>query len=351
MSNTEPLRPLESFNSLLELVNYFQDEKLCLQYLEYWCWRGCPSCPYCKHEKIYRYKNGVRFKCASCLKQFSAKVGTIFENSNLPMSKWFAAIYLITAHKKGISSHQLARDIEITQKSAWYLLHRIRFALGQDNTDHPDNHIDTTMDGVIEIDESFVGGKNKNRHKNKKVKNSMGRSFKDKTPVLGILREQEVHVQIEPAAQRPEEKKIEKTIARQAYAKLIVIPNTNKEAIQPHILQNVMPGSILVTDDWYAYAGLERAYHMKVVDHGRGQYVNQEGYTTNRIEGLWGSLKRAYTGVYHYMSPKYLQQYANEVAFRYNTRDMGGGQRMAMALSMSGCRLGHKALTSMKRNP
>jgi len=115
------------YNSLIGVLQHFSDEKVCLSHLESLRWPdGNPVCPHCGNEKAYRFKDGKRFKCSKCRKQFTAKVGTIFQGSNIPLSKWFAAIYLATSHKKGISSHQLAKDIEISQKSAWHVLHRIR---------------------------------------------------------------------------------------------------------------------------------------------------------------------------------------------------------------------------------
>lgn len=176
-------KTIENFNSLLEVYDYFSDEQKCLDYLATQRWDGEIICPHCNHNKIYAFQDKKRFKCAKCRQQFTAKVGTIFEDSKVAMRKWFIAIYLVTSHKNGISSHQLAKDIKVTQKTAWFMLQRIRFGLGA--------NVDTDeLEGTIELDETFVGGKNKNRHADKKVENSQGRSFKDKTPVMGMLQEQ-----------------------------------------------------------------------------------------------------------------------------------------------------------------
>lgn len=168
-------RSPRNFDNLIDMVAYFNDDNNCRRYLIDWRWKGNISCPHCGNTKIYEFSDGRRFKCAGCRQQFTGKVGTIFEDSKVPMKKWFVAIYLITAHKKGISSYQLARDLKVTQKTAWFMLHRIRFGLGL-NTEPEEQ-----LEGIIELDETFVGGKNKNRHKDKKVEQSQGRSFKDKT--------------------------------------------------------------------------------------------------------------------------------------------------------------------------
>ncbi|MCE6988143.1 transposase [Dyadobacter sp. CY323] len=154
----------DSFNSLLDLVTYFDTEAKCLKYLESKRWDVAPTCPHCGHSKIYRFSDGKRFKCASCREQFTAKAGTILEDSKIPLRKWYIAIHLVTAHKKGISSYQLAKDLGVTQKSAWFMLQRIRFGLGY-NGDTSER-----MEGTVELDETFVCGKNKNRHADKKVK-------------------------------------------------------------------------------------------------------------------------------------------------------------------------------------
>ena len=177
-TNIQTSPPL--FTNLIEVLTYFSDKQVCKDYLASKRWSdGVITCPHCGHDgKIYSMK--YNYKCSSCLKQFSETKGTIFENSAVPLQKWFAAIWLITSHKKGISSLQLHRDLGVTQKTSWFMLQRIRVAMNQDNTNQP-------MYGIVEADESYIGGKNKNRHNSKKVKNAQGRSTKDKTPVLGLV--------------------------------------------------------------------------------------------------------------------------------------------------------------------
>jgi transposase-like protein len=302
---------VDNFDSLFELTQYFKDEQTCLSYLEQWRWKDGIHCPHCGMDKIYRFSDGKRFRCGSCREQFTAKIGTIFEGSKIPMVKWYIAIYMVLSHKKGLSSHQLARDIKITQKTAWFMLHRIRFALGQDDMQFTED---------VAIDESFVGGKNKNRHKDKKIPQSQGRSFKDKTPVLGMV--------------------------SGGIVKTVVIPSTGKEYVQPIVRRNVVPGTTIITDEWWAYRGLSDQYNHFIVDHARGQYMTDSGYTTNTIEGFWTWLKRSIIGIYHSVSRKHLQQYCNEVTFRYNTLAYGGGERVKQFFEKINCRLSYKMLTA-----
>lgn len=145
---------LQKFTNLMQLFSYFKDEQICRDYLAQIRWNGSITCPYsdCSHDKVFKFSNGKVYKCAKCRKQFSVRVGTIFEDSKIPLQKWFAAIYLITSHKKGISSLQLHRDLGVTQKTAWFMLHRVRHTFGlQTGTDK--------LSGICEADETFMGGK------------------------------------------------------------------------------------------------------------------------------------------------------------------------------------------------
>lgn len=329
----------ENFNSLLEVYDYFSDEEKCLSYLATQRWDGVIVCPHCSNDKVYCFKDKKRFKCSKCREQFTAKVGTIFEGSKIPMRKWYVAIYLVTSHKKGISSHQLAKDIRVTQKTAWFMLQRIRFGLGV-------NEDMTEMEGTIELDESFVGGKNKNRHADKKVKNSQGRSFKDKTPVMGMLQEQIVANVERPHKIIPNAIVNEKIVVQQSLVRCRVVADTSTDSLQPIIRQNVKPNSILVSDEWMAYNGLNDKYDHRIIDHRAKEYVNANGDTTNAMEGFWTGLKRSYIGIYHHVSRKHLQYYVNEVVFRYNTRTMTEGSRVSYTMTKTEGRLKYKHLTS-----
>lgn len=242
-----------NFKSLLQLFNHFKDESTCIDYLIKQRWNNKPVCPHCGHNKSYKIENGKRFKCANneCYKKFSVTVGTIFENSKIKLNIWFAAIYLATAHKKGISSLQLHRDLGVTQKTAWFMLHRIREMLREKRS--------VLLSGTIQADETFVGGKNKNRHADKKIENSQGRSVKDKTPVFGMLNDGTVNTN--------------------------VVTDTKAETLKPIIRLMIEKGAIVVTDEWNAYNGLSDEYQHEVVKHNEKQFVNN-GFHTNSMEGF-----------------------------------------------------------------
>lgn len=301
------------FKNLVQLTEYFSDKDRCIEYLTALRWEGNVTCTFCQHDKVYELKGkNKRYKCAKCRKQFSAIKGTIFENSPIPLQKWFAAVYLITAHKKGISSVQLGVDLGVTQKTAWFMAHRIRFALQVKSFVAP-------MEGPVQVDETFVGGKNKNRHASKKVKESQGRSLKDKTPVLGLTDGK-----------------------GQVYTQ--VIPNTQAKTIKPIIEQMVKKGEIVVTDEWKAYKDLRREYRHMVVKHNEGKYV-VEDLSTNRIEGYWSILKRGIYGIYHQVSAKHLHRYCDEFSFRYNSREVKAMERFEQSIQSTECRLTWKDLT------
>jgi len=169
----------KEFDSLIDLITTFNDEQSCIDHITQLKWNGDIVSPFDASSKVYVCK-GNKYKCKNTGKYFNVKTGTMFDNTKIKLQKWFMAIYLITLHKKGISSLQLSRDIKITQKSAWFMLQRIRACFGIDNNDDK-------LTGEVEINKTYVGGKNKNRHESKKVKNSQGRSTKDKTPVVGMI--------------------------------------------------------------------------------------------------------------------------------------------------------------------
>ena len=258
------------------------------------------------------YKTNVGYKCANsqCYKKFTVLVGTFFENTKIPLSKWFITLYLATAHKKGLSSLQLSRDIDVTQKTAWFMLHRIREMLN--------NNAPQMLEGTIEVDETFIGGKNKNRHANKKVKDSQGRSVKDKTPVLGLFE-------------------------RDGELTTKVIKDTSKKTIQPIINEKVKKDSELISDDWKAYKGLKKNFNHKVINHSQKEYVIGHIHT-NTIEGFWSLLKRGIIGIYHNVSDKHLEKYCNEFSFRYNTIDLNEQDRFDKSISQCNGRLKYKQL-------
>lgn len=305
------MKSLETFDSLIELVMYFNTEEKCLKHLEDWLWDGNVRCPHCGFDKPYRYKNGVRFKCRSCKVGFTLKIGTIFEKSTIPLVKWFSAIYLMVNNSKGLSVPNMMKQIGIKRyATVWFMMHRIREAMKQD---------EAKLDGVVSSDEAFVGGKNQNRHKVKRKAYSTGRNFKDKAPVLGMMSDS-------------------------GKVKAIVLPSISGKEIRQKVIMNVAPGSTLVTDEYSAYDKMKRFYNHQIVRHYLGEYKNKEGFSSNNIEGFWSHLKRMIIGVFHKVSPKYLQRYCDELIFRFNTREMKCGDRFSLLMSRINNRLTYKKL-------
>ena len=303
---------MDNFKNIIEFQQYFHSEEVCREYLERKRWNGISTCPFCGSHPVYRFADGKRFKCAQkdCNKKFTVTVGTIYENSKVPLQKWFLAMFLISNHKKGISSCQLARNLGVTQKSAWFILHRIR-----------DMHREKTaakFDNVVQVDETYVGGKSKNRHADKKIPNSQGRSTKDKTPVLGAV---DLNTQVA----------------------IQVVPDTKAAIIRPIIEKWVREGAIMVTDEWHSYNVLSEKFFHVVVKHIEGEYV-RGAFTTNNIENYWSQLKRGIYGIYHHVSAKHLQRYCEEFAYKYNTRKIKDVERFEVTVRRCGGRLKYKRL-------
>jgi transposase-like protein len=275
------------FNSLSELVTRFKDEETCIRYLEVIQWGEKPVSPFDPTSKVYRC-SGNKYKCSKTGKYFNARYGTIFHRSSIPLQKWYMAIWIFMTHRKGLSSVQLGKDISVTQKTAWMMLQKIRECFGEDNN--------SKLDGIIEIDETFVGGKNKNRHKDKKVAKCHGRSYKDKTPVFGMLQ------------------RSGKVVAK-------VVENTKAKTLYRHIRKHIKKGSTVYSDEWNYGPGLSRNYNHDFIHHSWGVYGKGE-VSTNGIEGFWSILKRGIIGIYHQVSRKYLQRYVDEFVFRYNMRNV-----------------------------
>lgn len=272
-----------NFNNILELLQAFPDEQTCIDHLTQLRWTGVAISPFDPTSKVYNCKDN-KYKCKNTGKYFNVRTATLFDNTKIKLQKWFLAIYLVTSHKKGISSIQLGKDIGVTQKSAWFMLQRIRACFGLDN----DNE---KLSNEIEIDESYIGGKNKNRHASKKVKNSQGRSAKDKTPVLGMV------------------ERGGKLIAKK-------VIDVKDGTITPIVAQYVDLNAEVFTDEWRGYSTVKRVFNHKHVKHNQGEYVNGKVHT-NTIEGFWSLLKRGILEIYHSVSKKHLQFYVDEFAFRY----------------------------------
>lgn len=299
----------KDFNSIIDLLKAFPSEQSCIDHLEKLRWNENVVSPFDNDSKVYTCK-GNKYKCKNTGKYFNVKTSTIFDNTKMPLQKWFLAIWLVTSHKKGISSLQLGRDLDITQKSAWFMLQRIRNCFGIDN--------DTQLNNEVEVDETYVGGKNKNRHANKKFKNSQGRSAKDKTPVVGM-------------------------VGRGGKVTARTVDNVKSATLTAEIIRNVKESATLYSDEWLGYKGVSRIYDHSVVKHNQGQYVNGRVHT-NTIEGFWSLLKRGIFGIYHFTSKKHLQLYVDEFVFRYNSRNNTESERFNLLLMNLENRITYKEL-------
>jgi transposase-like protein len=310
-------KDLRDFDSLIELIDYFNTEEKCAEYFELLRWNGVPTCPYCESERVNKLNGKTRkYKCYGCRKTFGIKVGTIFQDSNISLRKWFLAIYLVTSgDKKGASSYALARNLKITQASAWFVLQRIR-----------ENYNDgiKPFGNTVEIDESAVGGIEKNKHKSKRTPGNQGRSTKTRTAVLGI-------------------------VERQGKVYAIPVVNTKGETILPIMRSVVKPGTTVYTDEYRPYKALAKDYVHDFVCHSVEEYTRGEVHTNN-IENYWSHVKRTILGTYHQVSRKHLGRYLHETSFRYNNRDLSPGSIFDVALSNSvNKRLDYKTLVYGKK--
>lgn len=297
------------FKNLKQLMSYLEDKTRCREYYALLRWDGKPVCAHCGEPEPYLLKSGkYRCRAKTCAKDFSVTKGTIFENSKIPLATWMGAIFLLSGHKKGISSLQLARDLGVTQKTGWFILHRVRHIMG-DPDPEPLTHI-------VEVDETYCGGKFQNMNRGKR-KEWQDRGIDNKTPVMGLLE-------------------------RDGKARLTVIgSNTFKDVIK----ENVNEDATIMTDSHLAYQGLALEYAGHgVVNHSEMQFRVGEAYT-NTVEGFFSCLKRSIYGIYHSVSPKHLQRYCEETSYRYNTRKSTDKDRFVATMRKAeGHRLTYKNL-------
>ncbi|QNO29035.1 IS1595 family transposase [Sphingopyxis sp. OPL5] len=300
---------IQSFDTLFQMMAAFPDEQSAIDHFTAIRWADGAFCPLCGSTKVYHFSDKRTHKCGDCKKRFSIKVGTIFEDTKIELRKWMMAIWLITSHKKGIASTQLAKDIGVTQKTAWFMLHRLRHAARTQSFNRP-------LDGEVEIDETYVGGKAVNRHKGD-PKNGPGTS--GKVAVIGALQ-------------------------RGGKAVATVIDRTDTRTLDTFAHAVVSPTATLVsTDEHSGYRHLGRTYSHGVVRHSAGEYVVGNCHT-NGIEGFWALLKRQIVGIHHFVSPKHLNAYVSESTWRFNLREMGEGARVNALLAETNGRLRYKEL-------
>jgi len=271
---------------ILETIEKFGTQAQCVGYLEQKRWGDTPICPYCNCKKSSNRKDVLRHKCQGCNRSFSVLIGTVMEATKLPLPKWFAAICLILNAKKGISSLQLSRDIGVNKNTGWYLQKRIRQAMNDD---------DNILNGIVEADESYIGGSLTNKHQDDR-KQYHKTGMEHKTPVLGMLQRKG---------------KIVVKVLNKAWGK----------EIQPLMKQTIAKESKLVTDGFGGYKDLGKHYREHVILNHTKQIRRIGEFHTNTIEGFWSLLKRAIVGQYHKITPEHLQEYIDEIAFKYNHRN------------------------------
>jgi transposase-like protein len=293
---------LNTNSGLMQAIQYFSDPMVCLETVAKVKWeKGQPECPRCLCTRVSFIRSRMLWTCLNCRKQFSVKVGTIFEDSPIGLDKWLCAMWMLANCKNGVSSYEVGRAVKVTQRTAWFMLHRIRYAQHHGTINK--------MTGTVEADETFIGGKARFMHKSKREAKITGRGPEGKAIVFGLLDRE----------------------TGKAHA--TVVETRRKGQLQKDVRDNVEPGSELHTDALKSYEGLDEYQH-KVIDHAEA-YVNGNVHT-NGLENFWSLLKRAIKGTYVSVEPFHLFRYLDEQTFRYNERTLTDCERFQNALGSTG---------------
>ncbi|HLW48683.1 MAG TPA: IS1595 family transposase [bacterium] len=301
--------------TLIEAVRYFSDQDVCRGFVAALRWPQGPVCPACGVVEPLFLQTRKLWKCRACKKQFSVKVGTIFEDSPIGLDKWLPALWMIVNAKNGVSSYEIARSLGVTQKTAWFMMHRIRLAM-QTGTFRK-------MGGDVEIDETFIGGKARYMHKIDRARKIKGTGGMGKAAVMGLL---ERH-------------------GPDGHSRVVLkhVPNVRRHHLAPEIIQHVEPGSEVFTDKLRSYDKIGQDYIHKVIDHAES-YAEGKVHT-NGLENFWSLLKRSVKGTYVSVEPFHLFRYLDEQALRFNTRKIKDAERFVRVLtSIVGKRLTYQHL-------
>lgn len=300
--------------TLQEAVIYFSDPDNCMKYMLARRWPKGVTCPTCGNDGISFLANQRKWQCSTHhpKRQFTLKTGTVFEDSPLGLDKWLPAVWMVSNCKNGVSSWELHRALGVTQKTAWFMLHRVRLALQSKSG--------SKLTGEVEVDETFIGGKARNMHASERATKITGTGGKDKAVVLGMLE-------------------------RGGEVRAMVVDNRRKSELQKQVREHVRVGATLFTDELKSYDGLESDYQHAVINHAI-EYVNGNIHT-NGMENFWSLFKRGLRGTYVSVEPFHLFRYIDEQAFRFNHRkDMTDGDRFRLAVShIVGKRLTYAELT------
>jgi transposase-like protein len=307
---------ISKHSGLMAAIRHYSNPLTCVQEVASVKWPGSlPVCPRCSSKKATFLSTRLLWKCRDCKKQFSVKVGTIFEDSPVGLDKWLCAMWMLANCKNGVSSYEIARALEVTQKTAWFMMHRIRYAQHTGSINK--------MTGTIEADETFIGGAARFMHKHKRAEKVHGRGPGGKEIVFGLLERETGKVRLHHVETR------------------------RKGELTSIVREEVRKGSEVMTDELLSYDGLDSEYAHKVINHAE-QYVDGNVHT-NRMENFWSLLKRSIKGTYVSVEPFHLFRYLDEQSFRYNERELTDSQRFQKVLgSVAGKRLDWKTLTSQE---